>query len=285
MLKTIGRITVFTVLFATLGIGFFSIAVWSVEDAVTYTPTFKVSQFDVSSVSATSFYVVAVQTGQEIVSKNKDAVLPIASVTKLMSASVFYKDANLQATTSITWTDLVTDGEAGKLAYGDIYTYRELMFPLLLESSNDAAFVIDRVSSQIVTKMNAYVQDIGLKNTVFEDTSGLSPLNVGTAQELGLLNVHLYSVYPHIFDITRLTQFIGNNTGWRNNNPLVHEEGYRGGKHGFTYEAGRTDVAFFEETLATGQKVMMGYVILQSDNIKNDIRLLRGQVEQNVTFE
>jgi D-alanyl-D-alanine carboxypeptidase len=285
MRTTLGKITVFTVLLLTLGIGLFLIAAWSVDDAVRYVPTLQFNALDVTAVTATSLYVFDVETGQEIVSTNKDSVLPIASVTKLLSASLFYTHANLEATTSIVWSDIATDGKAGKLAYGDIYTYRELMYPLLLESSNDAATVLLRVSPTIVGDMNAYVKNIGLTNTVFEDTSGLSILNVGTAQELGLLSLNVYKEYPHIFDITKLTQFIGSNTGWRNNNPLVGEQGYRGGKHGFTYEANRTAVAFFEEKIVTGQTRVVGYVLLGSDNIKNDIDLLRALVQQNVIFE
>ncbi len=285
MRKTLGRITVFTVLFATLGIGLFSIAVWSVEDAVTYTPTLTSHQFDTSLVSATSLYVIRVETGEVIATKNENVVLPIASITKLLSAALFYRDVNLKATTSITWADIANEGEAGRLGYGDVYTYRELMYPLLLESSNDAAFVVDRVSPDIVIKMNAYVQEKGLTDTTFSDTSGLSALDTSSAQELGLLSMHLYDTYPHIFDITRLTQFIGSNTGWRNNNPLVQEDGYKGGKHGFTKEAGRTDVAIFEETLATGQKILVCYVILKSEHIKSDIQLLRAEVQQKVRLE
>jgi D-alanyl-D-alanine carboxypeptidase len=133
--------------------------------------------------------------------------------------------------------------------------------------------------------MNVYVQTLGLQNTSFADTSGLSSQNISTAQELSLLSMNLYKEYPHIFDITKLTQFIGNNTGWRNNNPLVKEQGYKGGKHGFTFEADKTDVAFFEETIATGQKRMISYVLLGSTDIQSDIRTLRALAQQNLRFE
>lgn len=285
MRKTLGKITVLTVLLATMSLGLFLIAVWKVDDAVTYEPKLTVGELSTKEVSAIAMYVVEVESGTEIVSKNKDVVLPIASVTKLLSASLFYEDTDLEATTSITWADIANEGEAGKLAFGDVYTHRELMYPLLLESSNDVASVIARVSPDILENMNVYVQTLGLQNTRFTDTSGLSPQNSSTAQELSTLSTQLYMNYPHIFDITKLTQFIGNNTGWRNNNVLVKEQGYKGGKHGFTLEADKTDVAFFDETLNTGQVRTFGYVVLGSKNILADITLLRTQVQQNVTLQ
>ena len=285
MRKTLGRITVFAVLFLTLGIGLFLVAVWTVDDAIHYAPVLTSGVLDTSKVSATSVYIFDVETGKEIASKEKNRELPIASVTKLLTASLFYRDAPLEATTSIVWNDVTAEGESGKLRYGQVYSYRELMYPLLLESSNDAGVTMLRVQPLLLDAMNAYVKERGLVHTILADTSGLSSKNISTAGELGTVMSHLYRDFPHIFDITRLSQFIGTNTGWRNNNPLVQEEGYRGGKHGFTYEANRTDVAFFEEKIASGQERMIGYVLLGSDNIKNDIDILRAQVVQNVYLE
>ena len=285
MRKTIGRITVFAVLFMTFAIGIFLVAIWTVDDAVHYVPMLHVDDSGFAKIGATAIYVADVETGKEIFSKNKETILPIASVTKLFTAAIFYKGTPLEATTSITWKDLESEGRAGKFEYGQVYSYRELMYPLLLESSNDAAGTMLKVAPELPTAMNTYVHDKGFMQTQFADTSGLSPKNISTAEELSYLSQILYREYPHIFDITRLTQFIGATNGWRNNNPLVFEDGYRGGKHGFTYEANRTDVAFFEETIVTGQKRMVSYVILGSTDIKSDIALLRKQVQQNVRLE
>jgi len=198
---------------------------------------------------------------------------------------VFYDSADLDATTTIVWSDVNTEGDAGKLHPYEEYTYRELMYPLLLESSNDAAAVLLRVSPDLLTRMGAYTQSLGLLVTTFNDTSGLSDKNVSTATELSILFRELYKNSPHIFDITRLKQFVGTHTGWLNNNPLIAQEGYRGGKHGFTNEANRTVVAFFDETIATGQVRTIGYVLLQSDDLKADIALLREVVHKNVSLK
>lgn len=282
---TLGRITILALVMSLFCIGLFFIAAWSINDAINYQPALLIEAVDANEVSAQSFVVFDAHSGAQIASRNPAQQYPVASITKLLSAAMFYKDADLTATTTITWGDLNTNGDAGRLHYGETYGYRELLFPLLLESSNDAASAMLRVKPDLLQKMNTYVASLNLADTHFADTSGLSDQNVSTASELSILAHTLFLHDPHIFDITRLSQFIGTHTGWLNNNPLVHEEGFRGGKHGFTYEANRTVVAFFQEEIATGQERTIGYILLQSDSIPEDIKILRQEVQQKVRFE
>jgi len=282
---SVGKITILAVFLLTFCTGLFLIAAWTVDEAIKYEPQLTIGSIDTTKPTALSFLVFDVETHTEIASKDSTKVLPIASITKLLAASLFYSSAELDATTTITWSDLKGDGEAGRLKPYEEYSYRSLLYPLLLESSNDAAEVLLRVAPNLVDNMNAYAKQEGLTATAFVDTSGLSDKNVSTAYELFLLSRDLYPTYPHIFDITSLGQFIGTQTGWLNNNPLVDEEGYKGGKHGFTYEANRTVIAYFDETLASGQTRTMGYIVLGSNDLKADIGLLREEVRKNVRLE
>lgn len=288
VMRALGRISVFVVLVVTFCTGLFLVAIWSVDDAITHTSnqtlSFNREMFDTSKITARSFVVFDVQTGTEIISKEPKKVLPTASVAKLVAAALVYADSDIDATTSIQWSDVNTDGEAGKLHVGEVYSIRELTYPLLLESSNDASVVLLRVIPVLIYSMNTYIQSLGLSETVFFDTSGLSASNVSTAGELAIIARDIFIQNPHIFDITRLNQFIGTHTGWRNNNPLVHEQGYRGGKHGFTYEADRTVVAFFDETLIDGSIRTVGYVLLSSGSLQADIPVLRSQIKQLITL-
>ncbi len=279
---TLGRISLIVVMVLTFSFGILLIAVWSVDDALRYEPSLSVGLIDVSSSTAKSVMIFDVESGTEIASLNSTEVLPIASVTKLLSAAVFYEHAPLEATTSITWSDLETYGEAGRLRYAQEYTYRGLLYPLLLESSNDAATTMLRVYPSLLDQMNEFVAQQGLASTTFSDTSGLGDGNVSTAYELSLLVQAIYQKEPHIFDITNLTQFIGDHTGWMNNNPLVAENGFKGGKHGFTESAHRTGVVFFDEVLASGHTRKIGYVVLGTDDLKGDIAFLRDQIQKNV---
>ena len=285
MRRTLGRITVFSILAFTLGTGIFLVAAWSIDDALQYEPSLQIGVIQADEVSATSFLVFDMQTGTEIASKNSTAVVPIASITKLFTAASFLATADLDATTTILWSDVNTEGRAGKLRAYEEYQSRELLFPLLLESSNDAAVAMLRLQPTLLEIMRGYASTTGLFETHFEDTSGLSDKNVSNAYELFLLTRKLYFEKPHIFDITRLPQYIGTHTGWSNNNPLLASEGYQGGKHGFTYEANRTGIFLFEEVLTNNHKRIIGYVVLGSEDLAFDVQVLRKVIQKNVRFQ
>ncbi len=281
----LGRITLVAVMMATFCITLFFMAAWSINEALYYKPQWHTEAVDETTVSAKAFLIIDVQSGEVIASKDPDTVFPIASITKLLSAAMFYKDVDLEATTTITWADLNTEGDAGHLSYGDEYTYRELLFPLLLESSNDAASALLRLRPDLLEKMNAYVESLGLSHTRFADTSGLSDKNVSTAHELSVLMRALYEHDPYLIDITSLEQYVGTHTGWANNNPLINEAGYEGGKHGYTFAANRTDAAFFNQKLESGQERLLLFVVLGSEHIPQDVAALRTFVEGKVRLE
>ena len=280
-----GRITILFVVIASFCFGMLLIAAWSVEDALNYEPQLYVSNFDVSVSDAKAYAVFDLQTGTEIASRNAEEVLPIASITKLVTAGVFYENTDLNATTTILWNDLNTEGAAGRLHFAEEYSHHELLFPLLLESSNDAASTMLRVDPDLLMRMGERVASLGLTHTRFADPSGLSSENVSTAYELSVLMRDLYGKQPHIYDITRLSQYIGTHTGWLNNNPFAHEEGYVGGKHGFTFEANKTGVSFFNEVLENGTVRTIGYVVLGSDDLKQDVAVLRQEVLKSVSLQ
>lgn len=286
MFATLGRITVFSVLFLTLASGLFLVAVWSVDDAMNYQPSLVVGVFPDVSVSASAFMVFDAQTGTEIYSKDSTTQYPIASLTKLATAAVFLENADLEATTTILWSDVNTEGDAGRLHAYETYGYRELLYPLLLDSSNDAAAVMARVEPELLARMNAYATStLGLASVAFADTSGLSEENKANAYDMAQLARHIRTTYPHVFDISQLSQALGEHTGWMNNNPFIADDTYRGGKHGYTYAANRTVVSFFEETLASGNTRIIGYVLLGSDDLKVDMALLRQAVQANVRYQ
>lgn len=223
--------------------------------------------------------------GGLLVSHNAEEVYPIASVTKLSAAAAAESLGWLDATTTVTVGDIEAEGRAGKLAAGDVYRYRELLFPLLLESSNDAAATIERTDREaLLLRMNERAKTVGTQNTRFVDASGLSDQNVSTARDLAMLTSQLYKDHPFVFDVTTLSQYIGTETGWVNNSPVVHQDNYLGGKHGYTEAARRTIVAIFDEEFATGRR-QVGYVVLGSEDLDADISRLRAFVAESVRYE
>jgi len=286
MRRTIARISIFTALIISLGFGLFLVAVGTANQALHYVPTVQVQGGMLSSISAKSIYIFDLESQAEIFSRSADTQRPIASVTKLLSSALFSERADGTATTTITWSDVSSEGRSGRLQAAQEYQNKELLFPALLESSNDAAAAMQRVAPvDLVDTMNTYATEHQLLQTHFTDASGLDDSNVSTARELSMLSTVLYMEYPHIFDITRLKTYLNHINAWMNNNPFVHEVGYKGGKHGYTNAANRTAVAFFDESLPSGQVRTVGYVLLGSDSLQTDMKRLRQYVQTSVVYQ
>ncbi len=286
MVRKLTHLSIVTVLAATFAVGMFLVATGTVQQALVYQPALSVQSGIMGPLTAPSAYVFDVETGEQIYAKDADTVRPIASVTKLLAAALFYEHASHTQMVRIAYSDVVAEGRSGRLEAGQQYLARELLPPVLLESSNDAAVAMQRVSGNtLVTHMNDYADSLGVRQTHFSDTSGLSSGNVSTARELATLSIFLKKDYPHIFDYTRLKTYLNHINAWMNNNPYIHEEGYKGGKHGYTPKAGRTAVAFFEEELPSGAIRTIGYVLLGSDVLVSDMQSLRAYAQQNVDFK
>lgn len=215
-------------------------------------------------------------TGEVIGGEQVDTALPIASITKLFTAFVVMHSPRKDEAFSIRESDVDTNGRAGKLSAGEIVTPYTLLFPLLIESSNDAGVAIARyLDREYVQSVNNLVTEEGLTATHIVDPSGLSADNVSTPRELARFFVTLKHTYPHTIDITRLRMYIGTHSGYVNNNPASALSSFRGGKHGYTDEAGRTFIGTFE--LHEGKEI--GIVLLGSSDLLHDISILEKQGE------
>lgn len=228
-------------------------------------------------ISASAWGVIDLSTGDILYSVHATSVLPVASVTKLVTAAVVNEVSTPTTTATVYWTDLATEGRAGGLYQGQQLTHQELLFPLLLESSNDAATVLSRTVGEVelLGAMTRFTEQAGMRDTAFFDGSGLSSLNVSTVEDLGRLLTFLYERHPHILDITSLRQYLSVAAGWHNNSPFINDVGYVGGKHGYLNAAGRTAVVIFEEQFSRGETLRIGYVVLGSDDLLGDVRTLR----------
>lgn len=249
-----------------------------------YEPTFFVSTTTNPVISASAYAIFDTKTGEVLAGSDIDTPHPIASVTKLFTAVAILEKFNPESTTTITWKDVAGEGDSGKLHPREVYSYRELLFPLLLESSNDAAdTLIHATKGELLPAMTALAIEYGATHTTLADASGLSGKNVSTVNDLIVFSRAAESKYPFIYDIGQLPQYIGKYTGWRNNNPVATADEYRGGKHGYTPAAGRTLVSVFDESF-TSEHRHIGYVILGSDDLRKDTAVLRQFVADSVEF-
>jgi D-alanyl-D-alanine endopeptidase (penicillin-binding protein 7) len=190
------------------------------------------------------------QSGQVLFQKNADAVLPIASITKVMTAMVVL-DAGLDPAEAleITAADRDTERFSGsRMPIGARLTRAELMQLALMSSENRAAHALGRTFpgglSAFVDAMNAKARAIGMSDSTFADPTGLSSRNVSNARDLARM-VRAASGYPSIKQYstaTELTVDVGpRNLIYRTTNRLIDDPGWEIGlqKTGFISEAGK----------------------------------------------
>lgn len=217
-------------------------------------------------------------TAMVIAGKNTDVQFPIASITKLFTAVAVMKGDMQNTDVYITHMDVATEGRSGKLRVGDQTTPYALLFPLLIESSNDSAVAIERTLGDTFTHtLSDIFSTQSLRKTSLMDTSGLSAQNVSTISDLALFFSYVKRTFPHILDITQLYTYVGADTGYINNNPARTLDNFTGGKHGYTEEAGHTFVGTFMLPHTTKE---IGIVLLASEDLLFDITELLAYSEQ-----
>ena len=197
--------------------------------------------------------VVLVQdaaSGETLIAKNQGAVLPIASITKLMTAMVIL-DANLNLGQRVAISDEDYDllkGTRSRLRPGTVLTRDELLLLALMSSENRAAASLGRTYpgglEVFVAAMNAKALVLGMGATKFVDPTGLSSANVSTAHDLARLvaAAHEYPLIRRYSTRESATvQVLGRPLGYRNTNGLVRSAQWDIGlsKTGYISEAGR----------------------------------------------
>jgi serine-type D-Ala-D-Ala carboxypeptidase (penicillin-binding protein 5/6) len=209
-----------------------------------------------------------IETGALIAGNDTEVAYPIASVTKLFTAYAAHMSGREDELVTITWSDLNTEGRAGKLSYGETATIKQLYFPLLLESSNDAGEAIRRtLGADFSTQIDDVRDVLDLNSTTIADGTGLSARNVSSVVDLARFYTYLKNEEPHLVDITKLHMYLADEEkGFVNNSPFHEQPSYTGGKHGYTDEAGKTFVGSF--VLPGGQEI--GVVLLGSRDLRAD---------------
>ena len=196
--------------------------------------------------------ILDAKSGEPIFAKNANTVTPIASITKLMTAVVVLDaQQNLDQLLTVDVADLdFLKASRSRLAIGSELSRREMLQLALMSSENRAASALGRFYpgglSAAVAAMNAKAKSLGMVNTRYVDTSGLSPENVSTARELGML-VQAAQRYPLIREYsTQSDQYVqipatGQTLHYNNSNALVKSNGWEISlqKTGFIREAGR----------------------------------------------
>jgi len=227
------------------------------------TPVFKafatpdlttLSRQDQLKLRSAAALVIDQEGGQLLYAKNTEAVMPIASITKLMTAMVTLDSGlSLDETITIDREDVdLLKGTRSKLKLGVSLTRREMLRLALMASENRAAAALARSypggTAAFVQAMNQKAKQLGMRDTRFLDPTGLNPGNVSTALDLAYM-VNAGYHYPIIRDFTTTEQvrlaFEGvrrqRTLAFRNSNGLVRGGEWEIGlsKTGYISEAGR----------------------------------------------
>jgi hypothetical protein len=229
----------------------------------------------ISELEAPIFLAADLQNNHVFASKESTKEVPIASITKLMTALIATEYINLDNTATVPKSALVYTSKS-RLQEGSQYSVYQLLFPLLMESSNEAAETIARFygRSAFVKHMNDKAASIGMTHTKFADPSGASEENISTAEDLFMLAKYIYNNRSFIFKITsgELKDSAYGTSGFTdlgNFNDFLTNQYFFGGKNGKTTAALETNLSVFE--FPTGEtKRPVVTIILKSPNEKND---------------
>ncbi len=241
---------------------------------------------EISNMNSDIYLAADLGNNHAFTGKNTTEQVPIASITKLMTAIITTEYINLDNSVTVPEEAIVYTSKA-RLHAGEKYRVYQLLFPLLMESSNEAAETIARAygRSAFVKYMNDKAKAIGMTHTTFVDPSGASEGNISTAEDLYMLAKYIYNSRSFVLDITsgKLKANAYGDSGFSglgNFNDFVDNEYFVGGKNGKTTAALETNISIFNFP-SNGTKRPIVLIVLKSKDEKKDSSLLLNFVLNN----
>lgn len=241
---------------------------------------------------------IDLETGTILFEKNKDDTYPTASVAKLMTAVVAQK--TLASSTIITaGSDSVsTYGNSGGIVRGESFRVSDLLYGLLLPSSNDASRMFElaqnppseATSSGFVSLMNAQAALLGMTRTHYADSSGLKQDTASSAADIVRLLRYIYLKHPEIIAASRTREYRVVSGGrkirhiWDNINWPAGDKKFVGGKAGFTDEAIETMAGIWSVKPSKSAARPIGIAILGSRRRVSDVRAIIGYIENRFVY-
>jgi D-alanyl-D-alanine endopeptidase (penicillin-binding protein 7) len=223
---------------------------------------------DMLDLKSSVAYVIDQDTNEVLLSKNDQAVLPIASITKLMTGLII-SEAKLPMDESITITQDDVDTEKGsssRLRVGATLTRGELLHLALMASENRAAHALGRTypggMSTFVSLMNSKAAQLGMRDTRYVEPTGLSSQNQSSAKDLATLvgNAYHDSTVSQLSTSPSHSVEVGNRTlQYNTTNRLVKNPNWDIGlqKTGYISEAGQCLVM---QAKVSGRKLIMVFL-------------------------
>ena len=209
------------------------------------------------ALDAGSYILVDYQTGRVLAQKNADERLPMASLTKLMTAYIVFaalKDGRLTLDEPVTISKAAwrTGGSRMFVQVGSQVPVLDLIKGMLVQSGNDATVALAQkvggTQAGFVQMMNTYAQRLGLKSTHYDDVDGLpQPTHYTTARDLATLTIALIRDFPQYYPIFKIKDFTWDHIKQPNRNGLLWSDpSVDGLKTGHTEAAGYCLIASAE---------------------------------------
>ncbi len=244
-------------------------------------------------------------TGRVLLEDNAELVSPPASITKLMTFLIVHEAIQagaltLQSPVTVTAADSKIGGTQVWLKQGETFPVEELLYALMIQSANDAAYALARTTAgtvpAFVERMNAKARALGMNHTTFRTPHGLPPANrkladsdLTSPRDLALLSRHLLANT----DVLRYTSVKirpfrdGQPTGrieMRNHNHLLGPvAGVDGLKTGYTAGAGFCLAATAQRNGKRIIAVIMGSADRKTRDLKMAELIERGFADARLT--
>lgn len=204
-------------------------------------------------VDAQSSLIADLESGETYSGVYPDKRWPLASITKLMTAVVAIKRIAPEEVVTLRESDFSSEVNHAVLNPQERYSVRDLVRVMLVASSNEAAEALAGYYGyrRFVEEMNNQAGEWDLKETFFDEPTGLSAANQSAAHDLRKLAQKIYVEYPEIFKITRspnavATELIsGTLKSIANINLFAGQVNFEGGKTGYTDEASGNLLSLF----------------------------------------
>lgn len=252
----------------------------------------KFVEIDPTTITAKAAVIYDPATNQILFEKNAHTRLPLASLTKLMSAeAILAADAGHDSQVQITRESLKPEGDWG-LKVGEYWPVEELVAFGLVASSNDAmAAAAGVLGADVVTAMNQRAKQLGLTQTYFFNPTGLD-LDVetagayGSAEDVARLATAFLEQYPALFEATvqpdiTITSPSHTLEATSTSAPLQHIPGLIGAKTGYTDLAGGNLVAAFD--VEVGHPLIVAVLGSTRDGRFADVTLLIQKAREALT--
>lgn len=227
---------------------------------------------------ADSYLVADLNNNLILIGENNDNIYPIASIVKFLTAITAIEYINIEKEI-VVLPEMIIPTSFPRLKVNNRYRLYDLLYPLLLESSNEAAKTISYFLGEdyFIKLVNKKSKSLGMDKTFISDSAGISKENVSSANNLLLLAKYLYHNRSYILKLSsgNLKDVVYGPTlfyGLKNFNFIIDNEKFKfiGGKIGKTSFAGENYLGVFEVNLK-GHIRPIAVIVLNSKDVKTDV--------------